>query len=318
MSETRFEQPRVTIGLPVYNAGSLLEECLENLAAQTLKNFKVLILDNASTDGTSERAQQFAARDARFVYQRQPRNVGGRQNFRDVLALADTPYFMWRAHDDLCDERFLEVLTGLLDAQPGAALAVGAVHSKKGAKVRLRRFPERSALEPGWLYSARLLFQSHPSWTYGLFRREALRKSFDSVCDRFPHLIASDHLTLFPFLITRSVAGSNDVEFVQRFRPALTDRLRDPLRDPKAMLSLRQAFVSYCAQALNEYCKSGVERVLLRPIVWLYGGRSYRTPKIISAWWRTFQGEKPLIDASGRYQDEPEKTAARLEREPHG
>lgn len=79
----------ITIGVPVYNGAALLDESLACLARQTFRDFKVLIFDNASTDGTSDIGKAWAARDGRFHYVRQPRNVGAIDNFRDVLLAAE-------------------------------------------------------------------------------------------------------------------------------------------------------------------------------------------------------------------------------------
>ena len=67
----------VTIGVPVFNGARFLDGSLACLARQTFSDFKVLIFDNASTDGTVEIARAWAARDARFHYFRQPENVSG-------------------------------------------------------------------------------------------------------------------------------------------------------------------------------------------------------------------------------------------------
>src|SRR6266511_1519680 len=52
--------PRLTIGVPVYNGGSLLSEMLQSLVRQTFTDFEIVISDNASTDDTSEIALRFA------------------------------------------------------------------------------------------------------------------------------------------------------------------------------------------------------------------------------------------------------------------
>lgn len=294
--------PRVTIGVPVYNAESLLEQCLENLAAQTFRDFKVIVLDNASTDGTAAVAERFAARDPRFTYRRQPHNKGARQNFADVLDMADTPYFIWRADDDLTDLNFIEETVRLLDAEPTAALAVGVVVSDKNGRTKRRPFPARGALEPALSHTLRLLFRSHPSWTYGLFRTVDLKHSFGDVRTRFKHLIASDHLTLFPFLVTRRVVGSNATTFTQRFRPS--SAAKHPLRDPADMLALRRDFSSFCENDVRALVPAGLSRLVLLAAVKLYAGRSYRWPKILGAALRVRRGETPSVNASsGRYEE---------------
>ena len=109
----------ITIGVPVYNGADLLDESLACLARQTFGDFKVLIFDNASTDGTAEIAQSWTARDGRFHYLRQPSNVGGVTNFRDVLRAAESPWFTWRADDDLSADDYVETLYRLADAFAG-------------------------------------------------------------------------------------------------------------------------------------------------------------------------------------------------------
>lgn len=274
--------PRVTIGVPVYNSENLLEQCLANLAAQTFTHLKVIVLDNASTDGTAGVAQRFAARDSRFCYRRQLENKGAQRNFADVLAMAETPYFMWRADDDLSDVNFVERTVSLLDKNPCAALAVGRVISDKRGIEKCRNFPMPHRGEPRILYGARLLMQSHASWIYGLFRTEDLKDSLQRVQREFPHVIGFDHLTMFPFLISGRVVGTNASSFRQRFidRPRSPDWQTPP---SAAMRRLRRDFSRYSLAEMQRLIPTPEERALLRPVLWLYAGRSYRFARILKS-----------------------------------
>src|SRR5688500_17690003 len=99
--------PRVTVGVPVYNGEKLLAAALDSLLAQTYRNFKVIISDNASTDGTREIGESYARKDERVVYTRNEKNIGAAGNLNRLVALADTPYFKWAAYDDLIAPTFL-------------------------------------------------------------------------------------------------------------------------------------------------------------------------------------------------------------------
>jgi GT2 family glycosyltransferase len=46
--------PKLSIGLPVYNAEEFLPQALDCLLAQTFRNFEIIISDNASTDRTPQ------------------------------------------------------------------------------------------------------------------------------------------------------------------------------------------------------------------------------------------------------------------------
>ncbi len=293
--------PRVTIGVPVYNSQKLLEQCLENLAAQTFRDFKVIILDNASTDGTSGIAQEFQLKDQRFTYKCKSHNTGARQNFEDVLDLADTPYFMWRADDDWSDVNFIEEMVKLLDDVPSAALAVGRAELEKNGRRRGKRFPTRVPFEPAAMYRIRLLLKSRPSWIYGLFRTEEIRSSLKKVFAEFPHVNAFDHLALFPFLMRMRVVGSNNTTFFTGFVERTSGSKQSGFMDPRQMQTLRTDFIQHCALQLSGLFKNTIATTLMKPILWLYAERSYRFGKILSARLRILLGQSPT--ARGKNYD---------------
>ncbi len=114
--------PRVSIGLPVYNGESFLEQALDSLLSQTYKDFELIISDNASTDHTEQICRAYAARDHRIRYCRNNTNRGAAWNFNRVFKLARGEYFKWAAHDDLCAPEFLQVCVSAMDRDPGIVL----------------------------------------------------------------------------------------------------------------------------------------------------------------------------------------------------
>ncbi|GAA3573768.1 hypothetical protein GCM10022197_33310 [Microlunatus spumicola] len=59
--------PDVSIIVTTYNIEAYVEECLESVAAQTLEDLEVLVVDDGSSDSTPEKVAAFCARDPRFV-----------------------------------------------------------------------------------------------------------------------------------------------------------------------------------------------------------------------------------------------------------
>ena len=57
--------PRVSIGLPVYNGEEFLEDAIRSALTQTFGDFELVICDNASTDRTETIARDLAAGDSR-------------------------------------------------------------------------------------------------------------------------------------------------------------------------------------------------------------------------------------------------------------
>jgi Glycosyl transferase family 2 len=117
------QPPRVSIGLPVYNGQHLLPRALDSILRQVFADFEVIISDNCSTDDTTAVCEDYAKRDRRIRYVRQPGNLGAAANFNFVFRQARGEYFKWAAHDDQLGADFLDTCVGVLDADPGVVLS---------------------------------------------------------------------------------------------------------------------------------------------------------------------------------------------------
>src|SRR5579872_4758271 len=115
--------PRVTIGVPVFNGEAFVAETLKSLLNQTFTDFEIVISDNASTDGTGQICQTYAARDPRIHYYRSDVNRGAAWNHNRVFELAKGEYFKWNSADDLCAPEFLARCVASLDDDPAAVMA---------------------------------------------------------------------------------------------------------------------------------------------------------------------------------------------------
>lgn len=104
--------PMVTIGMPVYNDKLFLRKALDSIIAQSFRNFELIISDDNSTDGSSDICAEYAKKDDRITYIRQPENIGISKNMKYLLDKAKGEYFMWAADDDLWDTNFINTLLG--------------------------------------------------------------------------------------------------------------------------------------------------------------------------------------------------------------
>ena len=111
--------PKVSIGMPVYNAESFLEEAIDSILSQTFTDFQVIISDNASTDSTAAICQKYVDQDSRVKYFRNKVNLGISRNYRAAFErTSETPYFKWAAYDDVLDPQYLEKCVSALDEDP--------------------------------------------------------------------------------------------------------------------------------------------------------------------------------------------------------
>jgi glycosyltransferase involved in cell wall biosynthesis len=93
--------PRLSVGLPVYNGQNYLADSLDAILSQSYSDFELVISDNASTDATEEICRDYARRDDRIRYIRQPKNLGMAPNHDVVMRESRGEYFKWASHDDL-------------------------------------------------------------------------------------------------------------------------------------------------------------------------------------------------------------------------
>src|SRR5579872_5687154 len=81
--------PLVSIIVPVYNRRRLLAECLESALDQTWRDMEVVVVDNASTDGTWDVCRAFARADSRVRIFRNPENIGPVRNWQRCFREAE-------------------------------------------------------------------------------------------------------------------------------------------------------------------------------------------------------------------------------------
>jgi glycosyltransferase involved in cell wall biosynthesis len=104
-----------------------LTVALESILGQTATDLEVVVSDNASSDGTQAIARDFAARDSRVRYLRNPTNIGANRNYNRVIQLSRGTYFKLGSDDDLLEPTYIEKTTAVLDADPTISIAHSAI-----------------------------------------------------------------------------------------------------------------------------------------------------------------------------------------------
>jgi glycosyltransferase involved in cell wall biosynthesis len=173
--------PRVVVGVPVYNGENFLDEALTAVRNQTLTEIAVVISDNASTDGTAEIAKHHMAEDDRITVVQQPTNFGAAPNYNAAyLAAPPSEYFCWLAHDDLPMADYLASCVAALDADPGAVLAFGGTAHVEPDGRQISQAAPRPALgspDPA-VRLADVIDRHQPNHpVFGVIRRTALDRT---------------------------------------------------------------------------------------------------------------------------------------------
>jgi glycosyltransferase involved in cell wall biosynthesis len=114
---------KASLLVPVYNREKYLAECLESVVAQQFDSLEILIADDASTDSSPDIIKQFAARDSRIRWWRNPRNLGLTPNTNKMLKEARGEYVKFVHSDDKLLSPFaIQKMAAVLDKNPNAAI----------------------------------------------------------------------------------------------------------------------------------------------------------------------------------------------------
>ncbi|TVQ31347.1 MAG: glycosyltransferase [Phycisphaeraceae bacterium] len=165
--------PRISILLPVYNAGAFLEEAVESVLAQSRADFELLALDDGSNDGSTDVLRRFEAMDPRVRVVSRP-NAGLVRTLNELIELASAPLLARMDADDVCLPDRLRAQVEFLDANPDVVCIGGAVvFIDESGRVLHRPAPVRGdmAVQREALCGRTPI--CHPA---SMFRAEAIRK----------------------------------------------------------------------------------------------------------------------------------------------
>lgn len=250
--------PRVTIGLPTYRRGHLIRRALASVAAQSYRNFVLVISDNAGQDPeTMAAVREFSDTLPEVVLVAQNQNIGALENLKFLLATAETKYFMWLADDDEISPDYLEELVGILDSNPDTVTAMGEwmdMTSPTDGVVR-------SQIRPEGTQRMQRLFHfvagnADDSAFYGVHRTDCLRQS------RVPNYLPPNrgvltnfcYLLLFDMLLQGRFAYSDKVTWIchnyseKEYDRALARGVRDRLRTLLRRLNVYAIYIGKTAR----------------------------------------------------------------------
>jgi glycosyltransferase involved in cell wall biosynthesis len=102
------QKPIVSIILPVYNTGEILNFTIASILCQTFRNFELIVIDDGSDYDTRKICDEIAHKDLRIrVYHKKNEGICAARNCGLDLALGD--YIAFCDHDDLLDVHMLEI-----------------------------------------------------------------------------------------------------------------------------------------------------------------------------------------------------------------
>ena len=111
------QSPTVSIVLPTFNGSKYIRQSIDSCLNQTFKDFELIIVDDCSTDNTSEIIQSYA--DSRIRYIRNQSNQRLPRSLNIGFAAARGNYLTWTSDDNLYAPQAIEKMLNFLQQREG-------------------------------------------------------------------------------------------------------------------------------------------------------------------------------------------------------
>ena len=121
--QRRTTKPSLSVVMPVHNALPYLDEALESILNQTFTDFEFVILDDASTDGSTQQLREWASRDSRIRLVEVEDNLGPVLSSERAAGEAKAPIVARMDADDISDPDRLRRQIQVLRENPDVGLA---------------------------------------------------------------------------------------------------------------------------------------------------------------------------------------------------
>ena len=167
--ELREGRALVTVVIPCYNQAHFLSEAIESVLCQSYTSFEVLVVDDGSTDNTSEVASRYTGEEVRLIRQANRGRSGARNRGLDE---AQGKYVVFLDSDDRLLPQALEAGVRELEAHPACAFVFGreTLMETDGSFLGSPSPPYTGGTD----YYEALLRESYPALHAVMFRRAVI------------------------------------------------------------------------------------------------------------------------------------------------
>lgn len=118
--------PKVSVIIPSYNHKRFLERRINSILNQSFKDWELIIMDDASTDGSKAIIESFSRKHPEIKTHFNKSNSGGPfRQWNRGAEMARGDYLWFAESDDNCEPQLLEKLVPILDKNPSVGIAYG-------------------------------------------------------------------------------------------------------------------------------------------------------------------------------------------------
>lgn len=257
----------ISVIIPIYNISPYLDRCISSVVAQSYRNLQVILVDDGSTDGSSEICDQYAKQDERIQVIHKPN--GGLVSARKAgLRVAIGEYVAYVDGDDWIEpklyERMLEEMTdSSVDlVETDAYMEIGHEGIPMRSKVPYGKYDADKIIPIMLCDEEHNQCRLKPHVWSKLFRRELLEGVQFAVDDRIT--VGEDAAVIYPYILhcnKISVLEYTGYHYVQHSNSMLREGKKLEFYRTEALICGLQDFFVRNVQRdmllpqLNEYAK---------------------------------------------------------------
>ncbi|MDE6365141.1 MAG: glycosyltransferase [Lachnospiraceae bacterium] len=109
------QECKVSVIIPVYNDERYIRHCVDSIIGQTYRDLEILLVDDASSDGSLAICKEYAANDSRVKVIRHEQNCGLSKSRETGYTQASGEWICFMDHDDCMNSRAVEYLMAYAD-----------------------------------------------------------------------------------------------------------------------------------------------------------------------------------------------------------
>jgi teichuronic acid biosynthesis glycosyltransferase TuaG len=116
---------QIDVIMPLFNCEKYVGEAIESVIKQTYKDWRLIIIDDCSTDKSFQVAGEYASKDPRITLIKNEHNSGTAKSRNEGLKRADGHYVAFLDADDCWDPNFLSEQLAFIQEKGSAVVTAG-------------------------------------------------------------------------------------------------------------------------------------------------------------------------------------------------
>ncbi len=283
--------PQLSVIIPVYNAEKYLEECVDSIRNQTLKDIEIILIDDGSTDASPEILDRLSNEDERIkIFRKENGGAGLARNLG--LEKATGEYIGFVDSDDLTEPEMFETLLTAAREEDADMAMTGARHMGgivfAGKDVVKFDFKEKEVFRGNGdmqrlaLGTVGALPQEEEDSRYGysiwknIYKRSIIEENKIRFCSE-REFASEDMLFLVDFIFCASCAVGvpgalyiyrrNESSISKSYSEGRFEKAKRQIAEVKRRLSAKiepATFMPYCNRQMQAYARFALSQEIMR------------------------------------------------------